>query len=33
LFDGASAATRRLELISATQLRNGVVATHYRLAG
>jgi dihydrofolate reductase len=33
LYDGGLSATRRLELISATPLRNGAVAIHYRRAG
>lgn len=32
LFQGGLPATRRLELISATPLRNGAIATHYRRA-
>ncbi|WP_262267311.1 MULTISPECIES: dihydrofolate reductase family protein [Microvirga] len=30
LYQGGLPSTRRLELVSATQLRNGVVAMHYR---
>jgi dihydrofolate reductase len=33
LYEGGLPATRRLELISATPLRNGAVAMHYRRAG
>ena len=32
LFDGGLARTRRLQLVSATPLRNGAVAMHYRRA-
>lgn len=32
LFDGGPARTRRLQLVSATPLRNGAVAMHYRRA-
>lgn len=32
LYEGGLLSTRRLELISATPLRNGAVATHYRRA-
>jgi len=33
LYDSGLPATRRLELLSATPLRNGAVAMHYRRAG
>jgi dihydrofolate reductase len=33
LYQGGLPSTRKLELISATPLRNGAVATHYRRAG
>jgi dihydrofolate reductase len=33
LYGGGLPATRRLELLSATPLRNGAVAMHYRRAG
>jgi dihydrofolate reductase len=33
LYESGLASTRRLELISATPLRNGAVAMHYRRAG
>ena len=33
LYDNGLPATRRLELLSATPLRNGAVAMHYRRAG
>jgi dihydrofolate reductase len=33
LYEGGLPGTRRLELLSATPLRNGAVAMHYRRAG
>jgi hypothetical protein len=33
LYQGGLPGTRRLELLSAEPLRNGVVAMHYRRAG
>jgi len=32
LFEGGLPSTRKLELVSATPLRSGVLATHYRRA-